>query len=116
MEHIAKALKEREKSIILHTKDPVVREGFVQLPNFILKHKTLSVGSKISYAILLSYAWHNDYCFPGQKRMAEDMGVSVGSVNKYLQELESQGMIKITRRGLGKPNIYEVFFRVKKQS
>ena len=36
MEHISEALKER--NIILETNDPVVADGFTQVPNFILKN------------------------------------------------------------------------------
>lgn len=26
--------------------------------------------------MLLKYAWQDDFCFPGQERLAEDMGVT----------------------------------------
>jgi hypothetical protein len=29
---------------------------------------------QLTYAMLLSYAWQNDHCFPGQERLAKDMG------------------------------------------
>jgi hypothetical protein len=48
MEHISEALKER--NIILETTDPVVADGFTQVPNFILKSADLTVGEKITFA------------------------------------------------------------------
>ncbi len=65
------------------------------------------------YATLLSYAWHNDYCFPGQERLAEDMGVSDRSVRTYLKELEEAHLLTVQQRGQGKPNLYQLDLTVK---
>ena len=74
MEHISEVLKER--NIILETNDPVVADGFTQVPNFILKNDDLTVGEKITFAMFLSYAWNKDSVFPGQERLAKDIGVT----------------------------------------
>ena len=103
----------RERNISLDTLDPVARGGFTQVPNFILKNPDLSVGAKVVYAMFLSYAWHNDSCFPGQQRMAEDMGMSVSRVNEFIKTLESAGFIEILRRGQGKTNVYTIKFTVR---
>ena len=58
--------------------------------------------------MLLSYAWQNDYCFPGQERLAKDMGSGLRSVVRYIKELETGSFVKITKRGLGRPNLYEL--------
>ena len=68
---IAAILKER--NIILKGADAATAQGFTQVPNFLLKSKTLSAGDKMTFAMLLSYAWQNDYCFPGQQRLAKDL-------------------------------------------
>ena len=112
MESIGKLLK--EKNIELNTKDPVVRGGFTQVPNFILKDPNLSLGAKVTYAMFLSYAWHNDSCFPGQDRLATDMGMSRPRVAQFIGELKAGGLITVKRRGLGKTNIYAIHFSVKK--
>jgi hypothetical protein len=52
----------------------VLKGGFTQAPNFILQDPNISVGAKVAYAMFLNYAWHNDSCFPGQDRLAEDKG------------------------------------------
>ena len=88
--------------------DAATRQGFTQVPNFILKSKKLSSGDKMAFAMLLSYAWQNDYCFPGQERLAEDLGVTDRSVRTNLKALEQQGLLVIKRRGQGKTNIYEL--------
>src|SRR6185295_16439307 len=102
----------KEKNIELGTDNPVVRGGFTQVPNFILKDSELSLGSRLTYAMFLSYAWHNDSCFPGQERLAVDMGMSRSRVTTFIGELEKAGLVEIQRRGLGKTNIYTIQFRV----
>ena len=102
----------KEKNLQLDTDNLVLRGGFTQVPNFILKDPKLSVGAKVAYAMFLSYAWHNDSCFPGQGRLAEDMGMSRSRVTEFVSELEKAGLITIQRRGLGKTNIYTIHFQV----
>ena len=103
----------KEKNLKLITENPVVRGGFTQVPNFILKDCNLSLGAKVAYAMFLSYAWHNDWCFPGQDRLAEDMGMSRSRVTEFVSELEKAGLVKIQRRGQGKTNLYSIHFQVK---
>ena len=57
MEHIGAAL--RERNIELATSDPVVRGGFTQVPNFILKNGELSLGAKVTYSMFLHYTHLN---------------------------------------------------------
>src|SRR5438045_9188991 len=83
-----KPIWEIMKNIRLATENPVVRGGFTQVPNFILRNATLSVGAKVAYAMFLSYAWNRDHCHPGQDRMAEDMGMSRPRVTEFVGELE----------------------------
>jgi DNA-binding transcriptional ArsR family regulator len=104
--HIGDILKER--NIILKGADAATAKGFTQVPNFLLKSKKLSAGDKMTFAMLLSYAWQNDYCFPGQQRLADDLGLSDRSVRTHLKALEAIGLLAIQRRGQGKTNIYEL--------
>jgi biotin operon repressor len=110
MEHISDALKDR--NIILEAFDPVVADGFTQVPNFILKNDALTVGEKITFAMFLSYAWNNDKVFPGQERLASDIGVTRQSVSTFIKGLEKKGFLTIKRRGLGQTNIYTLRYRV----
>ena len=107
--HIGDILKDR--NIILRGADAATEKGFTQVPNFLLKSKKLSSGDKMAFAVLLSYAWQNDYCFPGQERLAEDLGLSDRSVRTLLKSLETNGFIVIRQRGQGKTNIYELIFK-----
>ncbi|WP_316158320.1 MULTISPECIES: helix-turn-helix domain-containing protein [unclassified Bradyrhizobium] len=112
--HISNILRERNIEII--GADLATRHGFTQVPNFILTNKELSVGAKLAYAMLLKYAWGDDACFPGQVKLAEDMGSGERSVRRYLDELEKTKLLEIVQRGLGKTNLYRLFLTVQKQA
>src|ERR1700675_4480698 len=110
MEHISARLEKIEQNIKLNTTDPIARHGFTQLPNFILRNPNLTANAKTAYSLLLSYAWHNDLCFPGQERLAEHMGTHVATVSRAIQELRNCRLIEIERRGQGKTNFYTINF------
>jgi hypothetical protein len=97
-----------ERNIILKGADVLTAKGYTQVPNHVLVSDRLSPGAKLTYAMLLKYAWQNEYCFPGQERLAKDMGVTRQSANTYVQELQRQKFITIKRRGQGKTQLYEL--------
>jgi Helix-turn-helix domain len=109
MESINGRLGEIARNIEIVGADPVMRHGFTQVPNFILKTDAISPGAKLAYAMLLHYAWQNDCCFPGQERLAKDMGAGKRSVIRFMAELEKAGFIAVKRRGLGQTNLYQLF-------
>lgn len=115
MKPIQEIIKEKEKTILLKGFDPVAAQGFTQVPNLVLRNSDLTEGAKLVYALLLSYAWHNESCFPGQERLAEDCGKTQSWVSKRMVELEKNGFLEIQRRGQGKTNIYVLSYRVKPQ-
>ena len=109
--HIGDILRERNIEII--GADLATRHGFTQVPNFILTKEDISVGAKLAYAMLLKYAWGDDACFPGQVKLAEDMGATDRSVRTYLKELEAAELLEIKQRGLGKTNLYRLHLTIK---
>ena len=100
-----KNILEKNTIVVLNE---ALKQGFTQLPRYILKDKNLSFGARLTYAVLLSYAWQDDSCFPGQDKIAGDLGVSRQAVNGYLTELKDNQYINWERRGLGKTNIYYI--------
>ena len=114
MEQIARNIADIARNIEIVGADPITLHGFTQVPNFVLTQKELSVGAKLAYAMLLKYAWGDQACYPGQLKLAEDMGAAERSVRTYLKELETVGILEIRQRGLGKTNHYRLHLTVPK--
>ena len=112
MQHIGSRLDDIARTIEIVNADPVTRHGFTQVPNFILTNKALTVGAKLTYAMLLKYAWTDNACFPGQQKLAEDIGSGERSVRTYLKELETADFLEVVQRGLGKTNVYRLHLTV----
>ena len=98
----------KQRNIVLRGADALSQKGFTQVPNALLRHKSVSPGAKLVYTMLLSYAWQNDFCFPGQETLAKDMGVTSRSVRTYLKELEAKKFLTIQQQGQGRVNIYHL--------
>jgi hypothetical protein len=114
MEQIAENIARIARNIEIVGADPITLHGFTQVPNFVLTKKELSVGAKLAYAMLLKYAWGDHACYPGQLKLAEDMGAAERSVRTYLKELETTGVLEIRQRGLGKTNLYRLHLTIPK--
>ena len=69
-----------------------------------------SSGIPSVYALLLSYAWHNNMCFPGQDRLAEDMGLTRPRVTQLLNELH-RGQLQSAAFELQEGNQYTLMFQ-----
>jgi hypothetical protein len=82
--------------------------GFTQMPNAVLRSPSLSSGAKVLYGVLLSYAQHTGACCPDQETLGRDMGLSSRQVRQHLRELEDAQLIRVHRRGLNMPNVYEI--------
>jgi hypothetical protein len=90
----------------LLVEDRSLAHGFVQLAKLVLSARNLSRDAKLLYAVLLMYAWQAGRCFPGYRRLCQDMQASENMVRKYMRELEAAKLLSQRRRGLGKTNIY----------
>ena len=100
--------QDTSKQRTLIFKDANIRKGFAQVPNVVLRDHSLSTSLKVLYALLLSYAWQNDECFPGQDILSENMGLTVRSITTLLNQLKAKKLIGWKRQGLGKVNIYHI--------
>ena len=95
MERIGDTKAFKDRNLYLRGADIATQRGWTGVPNFILESKEISAGAKLTYAMLLKYARELDQCFPGQGRLAQDMGNSERSVRTWLKELERVGLISI---------------------
>lgn len=97
---------EPEEPSSIRFRDPAIAAGFTALPNWILKKRGLIPGAKVLYALLLSYAWQSDHCWPGQTQLAEDLEVTDRTVRTWLTELQAHDLLTIEQRGLTQTNVY----------
>ena len=74
----------------------------------------MDAGKLPADAMLLSYAWQNDFCFPGQRKLGVDMGLHETNVRKHLKALETNGLLVITRRGQGRTKYHELYLKPKR--
>lgn len=67
--------------------------GFTCIDNAIILNPDLSHGAFRCYAVLRYHARQADFAFPGEERLAEELGVTPRTVRNYLKELERHGLI-----------------------
>jgi len=56
------------------------------------------------------YAGKKDVCFPSERKLAKDLGVSLKTIWKHIRVLNSKGFIEINKRigQMGKYNNYKL--------
>ena len=111
MQRLGETTTFKDRNLRVKGADIATLRGWTGVPNFILESDQISIGAKLTYAMLLKYARELDECFPGQDRLAEDMGTSRQSVNSYIKELSRAELITVKRRGQGRPNLYTVHLK-----
>ncbi len=90
MDNIRALLKQRFEQIIVENE--MLKAGFAAFPYVVLRDTNLSAGARLAYAVLLMYAWQEQSCFPGQKKMAGDIGVSDRQLRTYLKGAGADGL------------------------
>lgn len=95
MQHVGVFVKQRVERVIIENE--MMRAGFAALPYVVLRDTKLSLGARLTFAVLLSYAWQNNATFVGQEKMAKDMGLGQRQLQRYLYELRDTKYIEITR-------------------
>lgn len=87
--------------------NPYKKFNAALVPEAMLCYKGLAPNAKLLYGQLCRYAGENGYCYPGQARLARDMGLSVRAINKLLAQLVSEGFIKRKPPGPDRAHRYD---------
>jgi len=64
------------------------------IPNGLLKYKGVSSTAKLLWARLAQYAGKNGVAWPSQDSLAEEIGVSVTTIKRFMKELIDDGFIE----------------------
>ena len=84
-----------------------MKKPIAPVPNWILCRKELTPGAKLHYGRLKQHQEEKANS-PKLETLAIEEGCSARQIQNYNTELIKHGLIKITRRGLTKSNLYAV--------
>jgi len=76
------------------------------IPNWLMLQKEITPGMKLIYARLCQFAGENGECYPSIEKLSQETGIGLSQVKDNLKKLKELKLIKSTRRGLGKTNVY----------
>ncbi|MEG1142214.1 MAG: helix-turn-helix domain-containing protein [Clostridia bacterium] len=91
----------------------LTNQGFTPIENRLLKDTSLSCKARMLAIIISSYCHEGNECYPSQQTLANDMGMSVRSIQRYLTELKEAGIVRVIRRG-HTSNIYKFLISVRR--
>jgi len=97
----------------------ILDEGFTTIPNMLIDHYVemkMSPGQVMLIIYLLRLSFHGRRPYPGQKKIAENLGVTERTVVRMIKELKEKGYMKTYTRYVkveGEPperrsNIYDL--------
>jgi hypothetical protein len=78
-----------------------------QVPVTAIRDTDISIGARLLYADLMGYAGPDHTAFPSRKTLAEDMGRSIGTIDRWVEELEKAGWLTVTHRYDAKKRVYD---------
>jgi DNA-binding transcriptional MocR family regulator len=76
------------------------------LPNWLLSRPEISMNAKVVYARLGQYAGRDGDAFPLLQTLADEVGLSLTTLKRALDELKEHKLIETEQRGLGQSNLY----------
>jgi DNA-binding transcriptional ArsR family regulator len=82
--------------------------GYTVVPNVLLHYPGLSPSARLLLIMLRHYAHQSEEAWPGQKRLADDLGLSESTIRRAVRELEERALIETRRRGMGQSLLYRL--------
>lgn len=86
--------------------DPAPQAPFVKFRVDVLTDGSLSASARIVYALLVHHHSKERGCFPGRDLLADELGASIPTVDRVLNELCAAKLIVKKRQGRGHNNTY----------
>ena len=83
-------------------------KGYTKIPNDMLNPSQLSIEARYLYCVLLRYCGKDEWCYPSQKKIGDDLGITERHIRNLLNELNSAGLMEKKRRGWNRSNTYHI--------
>lgn len=110
MKKIGDILQENENLNTLQFKSKQMQkwvdEGYVIMPNRIVRDNKISDGAFRIYCLLRMRLFQKNFCFPGRETLSAEQGSSTRQVDRYINELKVAKYVEVKRQGQGRPNKY----------
>lgn len=91
--------------------EKIINEGYTKVNNSLIFNTQISTGAKALYFIMLALSIKGNEIEHSQKTLANIMGKSVRTIQRYLKELKEAGLLQIFFR-LGRTNIYKILVKI----
>ena len=83
-------------------------ETFCKLPHWLLARSDIGSSAKLIWAYLSDRQGNNGHSWPGQRRIAMDLGIDRKVVIRGVAEVEAAGLLTVERDISGKRNRYRI--------
>jgi hypothetical protein len=78
----------------VYTPDRALRGGMVMCHRVLLLDNRLSPGALRAYLLITDYANQIDADWPGEKRLAADLGISINQMKRHIAEIIELGLLR----------------------
>jgi hypothetical protein len=74
-------------------------EPFVAIPRRVIRDSSLSLSAKVTYGVIISYAFNGRPCTTSADKLAENSGISRAGLYEAIAALRAAGLIQVEGRG-----------------
>ena len=82
-----------------------LRSGYGIVHQCVMAKSSISIESRCLYALIQSYSGSSGVCWPSVITLSKQMGCAERSIQNWLDELQTNGLLEIERRN-GQTNMY----------
>ena len=75
-----------------------------------MQNPELKLGSRLLYGVLYGYVYGAGQPVPNHATLSRDLGISPRTIRTLIADLERAGLLRVTRVGARKPNLYQLKF------
>lgn len=84
------------------------RAPYAAVPRALMGQQRVTHGAVRLYGVLTRYADQDDLVHTTQRELAEEMGCSAPTIERWVRELREHGWVSVSRERPGGPNVYRI--------